>query len=147
MDIFWAKFFGFWSENPFFCYGTPIFVNGAFVALSVAVVLAPLGRFCHFSFPSYGRFRGGTRPTRQKVFLHPTVGTSSARTNPSVSTCGLDYISCLLIEYRKRNYPICPVPSGLSRIKDNSGPHSGTKMRQTRQNGSQRRARCSGKSL
>ena len=39
-------------------YGTAILVNGPFVALVVAVVLARLEAFFDFSFPSYGRFRG-----------------------------------------------------------------------------------------
>ena len=38
---------------------------------------------CNFSFPSYARFREGTRPTRQKVFPHPTVGAPSASNSPS----------------------------------------------------------------
>ena len=54
------------NENPFFTV-----VNDAFVALAVAVVLAPSDRFCDFSFPSYVSFREGTRPTRQKSLPPP----------------------------------------------------------------------------
>ena len=52
----------------FFGYRTPIFVNGAFVALGVY----------DFSFPSYGHFREETRPTGPKVFPYPTVVDSIA---------------------------------------------------------------------
>ena len=36
-----------------------------------------------FSFPSYARFREGTRPMPQKVFPHPTVRAPSASNSPS----------------------------------------------------------------
>ena len=36
----------------------------SFLALAVPVVLTPSEAFFDFSFPSYGRFREGTRPTR-----------------------------------------------------------------------------------
>ena len=61
------------ARKSVFCYRTPDFVNGPFVSLAKAVDLAPLDPFFDFSFPSYGRFREGNRPTRQKVFPHPTA--------------------------------------------------------------------------
>ena len=42
-----------------FCYRTPDFVNGPFVALDDIFDLAPLDRFLNFSFPSYGCYREG----------------------------------------------------------------------------------------
>ena len=73
-DLFFlAKNFRFSARKSVFWYGTAIFVNGPFVALAVPVVLAPSEAFFDFSFPSYGRFREGTRPTRQKVLPHPTM--------------------------------------------------------------------------
>merc|ERR1719367_499856 len=47
------------ARKSVFCYRTPDFVNGPFVTLCETVDLAPLDRFLNFSFPSYGRFRGG----------------------------------------------------------------------------------------
>ena len=61
--------FFFWrisARKSVFSYGTPIFFKGAFVALGVGSVVAPSDLVCDFSFPSYGRFREGTRPKRQK---------------------------------------------------------------------------------
>ena len=63
---------------------TPIFVNGAFVALSVAFVLAALDCFFDFSFLSYGRFREGDPPTQQKVLPHLTVGAQTDSNSLSV---------------------------------------------------------------
>ena len=51
-----------------FCYRTPDFVT-----LSEMVDLAPSDRFFYFLFPKNRRFRKKNRPTRQKVFPHPTV--------------------------------------------------------------------------
>ena len=56
----------FWPKNFVFFYRD--------LALAVSVVLPPWEAFFDFSFPSYGRFREGTRPTRQKVLPHPTMG-------------------------------------------------------------------------
>ena len=61
-----------WSKwQSVFCYGTPDFVNGSFVALAKTVDLAPLDPFFSFSFPSYSRFREGDPPTQQKVLPRP----------------------------------------------------------------------------
>ena len=71
-----ARKSGFW-------YGTLIFVKEAYVRLGVGSVLA-LGRSnLIVSFPSYARFREGTRLTRQQVLPHPTVRTPSASNSPS----------------------------------------------------------------
>ena len=83
--------FGKVQKQPFFICD-PNFVKGA-----------PFRGWSHpncsfLPFPSYARFREGTRPARQKVFLHPTVETPSASNNPkkwpksvlkkSVTKCG-----------------------------------------------------------
>ena len=47
------------ARKSVFCYRTPDFVNGPFVALDDIFDLAPLDRFLNFSFPSYGCFREG----------------------------------------------------------------------------------------
>ena len=47
------------ARESVFCYRTPDFFNGPFVALDDIFDLAPLDRFLNFSFPSYGRFREG----------------------------------------------------------------------------------------
>ena len=63
-----SEFF-FWrisARKSVFSYGTPIFFKGAFVALGVGSVVAPSDLVCDFSFPSYARFREGSRPKRQK---------------------------------------------------------------------------------
>ena len=67
----------------FFFIWDPFLGTWAFVALGVGSILAPLDLFCDCSFPSYARFREGTRPTRQKVFPYPTVRTLSASNSPS----------------------------------------------------------------
>ena len=82
--FFLAQKSGFRPENPFFEMG-PRFV---FVPLGVGSVLAPSDLLCDFLFPSYARFRVGTRPTRQKVLPHPTVGAPSAGNSPSASRAG-----------------------------------------------------------
>ena len=56
---FLVKNFQFSARKAVFCYGTPDFVNGAFVALGKTVDLAPSDQFFDFSFPSNGRFREG----------------------------------------------------------------------------------------
>ena len=66
-----------------FCYRTPDFVNGPFVALAKAKILAPSDPFLNFSFPSYGRFRGGDPPTQQKVLPHLTVRALTDSNSPS----------------------------------------------------------------
>ena len=71
---FFLKIFGFRPENPFLLWEAWFFVNEAIVALRDVVVLATLDQFCDFSFPTYGRFREGTPPTRQKYFSHKTFG-------------------------------------------------------------------------
>ena len=81
--FFFGKIFEFLSENPFFCYRTPDFVNGPFLALGDSFDLAPSDPFLNFSFPSYGRFREGDPPTQQKVLPHLTVGALTDSNSPS----------------------------------------------------------------
>ena len=69
--------------------GPCFFGTGAFVALGVGFVLTPSGLFRDFLFPSYARFCEGTRPTRQKVFPHPTVRTPSASNSPSALSANI----------------------------------------------------------
>ena len=61
------------ARKSVFCYRTPDFVNGPFVALAKAVDLAPSDPFFNFSFPSYGNFREGDPSTQQKVLPHLIV--------------------------------------------------------------------------
>ena len=88
--FFLAQNFRFSARKSVFWYGTAIFVNGPFVALVVAVILAPSEAFFDFLFPSYGRFREGTRPTRQKVLPHPTMRHCLTVTALALSARGLD---------------------------------------------------------
>ena len=71
------------AQKSVFCYWTPDFVNGPFVALGDSFDLAPADPFLNFSFPSYGRFREGDPPTQQKVLAHLTVGALSDSNSPS----------------------------------------------------------------
>ena len=71
------------ARKSVFCYRTPDFVNGPFVALAKAVDLAPSDRFFDFSFLSYGCFREGDPPTQQKVLPHLTVRALTDSNSPS----------------------------------------------------------------
>ena len=79
--FFWQNFRIFVRKSVF-CYRTPDFGNGPFVALAKAVDLAPSDPFLNFSFPSYGRFREGDPPTQQKVLPHLTVGALTDSNSP-----------------------------------------------------------------
>ena len=60
------------ARKSVFCYRTPDFVNGPFVALDHIFDLAPSDRFLNFSFPSYGVSPSGLRPKNLHFFtLHP----------------------------------------------------------------------------
>ena len=59
MGFFLGQNFRILARKSVFCYRTPDFVNGPFVALDDIFDLAPLNRFLNFSFPSYGCFREG----------------------------------------------------------------------------------------
>ena len=83
MLSFFAQNFRILARKSVFCYRTPDFVNGPFVALAKAVDLAPSDPFFDFSFPSYGRFREGDPPTQQKVLPHLTVGALTDSNSPS----------------------------------------------------------------
>ena len=74
----------FWilSRKSIFCYRTPDFVNGPFVALAKAVDLAPSDWLLNFLFPSYSCFREGDPPTRQKVLPHLTMGALTDSNSP-----------------------------------------------------------------
>ena len=55
LQVSWKTYgAGFWPENPFFCYGTPDFVNGQFVALDDIFDLTPSGRFLVATGPDFG---------------------------------------------------------------------------------------------
>ena len=81
--FFLGQNFRILARKSVFCYRTPDFVNGPFVALAKAVDLAPSDPFLNFSFPSYGRFREGDPPTQQKVLPHLTVGALTDSNSPS----------------------------------------------------------------
>ena len=81
--FFFAQNFRIFARKSVFCYRTPDFVNGPFVALAKAKILAPSDPFFDFSFPSYGRFREGDPPTQQKVLPHLTVGALTDSNSPS----------------------------------------------------------------
>ena len=81
--FFFGQNFRILARKSVFCYRTPDFVNGPFVALAKAVDLAPSDPFFDFSFPSYGRFREGDPPTQQKVLPHLTVGALTDSNSPS----------------------------------------------------------------
>ena len=59
VNVFLPQKSKFWTKNLFFLLWAPDFCQ--FVALNVAVLLAPLDRFFDFLFPSYGSFCEGTR--------------------------------------------------------------------------------------
>ena len=71
------------ARKSVFCYRTPDFFNGPFVALAKVVDLAPSDPFFAFSFLSYGRFREGDPPTQLKVLPHLTVGALTDSNSPS----------------------------------------------------------------
>ena len=84
----WVIFFG--PENSIFgpkirfCFTTPTFDNGLFVALGQTDHFAPWDRFFDFSFPSYSLFvKRKSQSTHQKVFPHPPVRAPSASNSPS----------------------------------------------------------------
>ena len=82
-SFFFAKNFRIFARKSVFCYRTPDFVNGPFVALAKTKILAPSDPFLNFSFPSYGNFREGDPPTQQKVLPHLTVGALTDSNSPS----------------------------------------------------------------
>ena len=81
--FFFAQNFRIFVRKSVFCYRTPDFVNGPFLALGDSFDLAPSDPFLNFSFPSYGRFREGDPPTQQKVLPHLTVGALTDSNSPS----------------------------------------------------------------
>ena len=83
MSFFWGQNFRSLARKSVFCYRTPDFVNGPFVALGDSFDVAPSDPFLNFSFPSYGRFREGDPPTQQKVLPHLTVGALTDSNSPS----------------------------------------------------------------
>ena len=83
VTFFFGLNFRIWARKSVFCYRTPDFVNGPFVALGDSFDLAPADPFLNFSFPSYGRFRGGDPPTQQKVLPHLTVRALTDSNSPS----------------------------------------------------------------
>ena len=76
-EFFGPKFSDFGLKIRF-CYGTPIFVNCLFVALSTTVILAPLDRIFELR-----PFSWGEPCNAAKSLPHPTVGAPSASNSPS----------------------------------------------------------------
>ena len=72
--FFWGQKIQIFGQKSIFLNRTPIFVNGAFVAIDIGYLQALDPSKNLFSFPSYGLFSEGTRPTCQKVLPNPTVG-------------------------------------------------------------------------
>ena len=70
--------------NLFFCTKT-------WLAQVVTQILRPTDLVYDFSFPSYARFREGTRSMPQKVFPHPTVRAPSASNSPSALSARAGY--------------------------------------------------------
>ena len=95
--FFFAQNFRILARKSVFCYRTPDFVNGPFVALGDSFDLAPSDPFLNFSFPSYGNFREGDPPTQQKVLPHLTVGALTDSNSPCALRFarGLDKINII----------------------------------------------------
>ena len=53
-SFFFGQNFRILARKSVFCYRTPDFVNGPFLALGDSFDLAPSDPFLNFSFPSYG---------------------------------------------------------------------------------------------
>ena len=60
--FFFGQNFRILARKSVFCYRTPDFVNGPFVALGDSFDLAPSDWFLNFWFPSYGVSLSGLRP-------------------------------------------------------------------------------------
>ena len=71
------------ARKSIFSYGNLFFRTATWVAQVVTQILRPTDLVYDFSFPSYARFREGTRSMPQKVFPHPTVRAPSASNSPS----------------------------------------------------------------
>ena len=71
------------ARKSVFSYGNLFFCTESRIAQVVTQILRPTDLVYDFSFPSYARFREGTRPMPQKVFPHPTVRAPSASNSPS----------------------------------------------------------------
>ena len=71
------------ARKSVFSYGNLFFCTETRIAQVVTQILRPTDLVYDFSFPSYARFREGTRPMPQKVFPHPTVRAPSASNSPS----------------------------------------------------------------
>ena len=71
------------ARKSVFSYGNLFFCTETRIAQVVTQILRPTDLVYDFSFPSYARFREGTRPMHQKVFPHPTVRAPSASNSPS----------------------------------------------------------------
>ena len=72
------------ARKSVFCYRTPDFVNGFFVALDDIFDLAPSDRFLNFLFPSYGVSPSGLRLENLHFFtLHPYNPHFWSQTDPT----------------------------------------------------------------
>ena len=83
----WVFFFGpknsDFGPKIRFSYGNLFFCTESRIAQVVTQILRPTDLVYDFLFPSYARFREGTRPMPQKVLPHPTVRAPSASNSPS----------------------------------------------------------------
>ena len=102
-DIFFGQNFRIFARKSVFCYRTPDFVNGPFVALAKGVDLAPSDPFLNFSFPSYVNFREGDPPTQQKVLPHLTVGALTDSNSPSARSALQSIARFLDLENSREN--------------------------------------------
>ena len=84
------------ARKSIFSYGNLFFRTATWVAQVVTQILRPTDLVYDFSFPSYARFREGTRPMPQKVFPHPTVRAPSASNSPSALSARAGYKSVKL---------------------------------------------------
>ena len=95
------------ARKSIFSYGNLFFRTATWVAQVVTQILRPTDLVYDFSFPSYGRFREGTRPMPQKVFPHPTVRAPSASNSPSAdhswSCCTKSYTYTHLLSMYLQN--------------------------------------------
>ena len=101
--FFLGQNFRIFVRKSVFCYRTPDFVNGPFLALGDSFDLAPSDPFLNFSFPSYGNFREGDPPTQQKVLPHLTVRALTDSNSPSA----LSARAGLYFEFYRNDFEIC----------------------------------------
>ncbi len=117
MGFFFGQNFRILARKSVFCYRTPDFVNGPFLALGDSFDLAPSDPFLNFSFPSYGHFREGDPPMQQKVLPHPTVRALSASNSSSAlsARAGLELVRREFL-YQKMAYELFHLNSDFQKL-------------------------------